>query len=189
LHEWADGRTAIRTLCASEVALPVVATLSPSTLETAQGEDDADVIFFEGPPGDGSFFSVLSASGLGASRASNAEVVVTAGAGAEHCLDEVDRFAAALGAVRASTQTLADRIGGSAPVVDIRHERVAPRLYIACGASGSPQHLDAISSGATIVAIDRDPKAPVVRAAHYALLGDLSSLLGDLIQAAEKEPS
>lgn len=177
LHEWNWDRTKRRTVTTSEFTIPVVATVSTANMETAHGEDDAEVISIDSPTVEGYDIS-LREQPASAQHLEEAEIVVTAGLGAAEFLDQVDRLAEALGACRASTQSLWQAgLADKASVVDLSIRRIAPRLNLICGAAGSPSHLGAIGAGCTIVALGRDPLSPLFRAATYGLLGELAETL------------
>jgi electron transfer flavoprotein alpha subunit len=97
-------------------------------------------------------------------------------------------------------RVLADALGGelacSRPVADmgwlpfahqvgISASTVSPDVYIACGISGASQHVAAMRDSGRIIAINKDPIAPIFRVAHYGIVGDLLEVIPALITQAK----
>lgn len=119
----------------------------------------------------------------------NAEVVVAGGRGIKRKedLEMLSRLAELMGGVLGVSRALVDAgMIGSAHQVGYSGNRVKPKLYVACGISGAPQHLAGMKEAEKIIAINSDPSAPIFSICDYGYVGDLYEIVPKLIQAVSQ---
>lgn len=121
-----------------------------------------------------------------------AGIIVSVGRGIKEKenLHIVEELAAALGAELAASRPICDN--GWLPMdrqVGSSGQTVAPKVYVAVGISGAIQHLVGMKGAKTIVAINKDPEAPIFEVADYGIAGDLFEVIPALTEAVKKARS
>jgi len=131
---------------------------------------------------------VISASGDKVDL-SEAEIIVAAGRGAkdEEGQQLVSELANVLGASIGASRALTEA-GIMDPSLQIGQtgKVVSPQLYIAIGISGAIQHVAGMTNSKVIVAINKDPDAPIFEIADYGIVGDLYKVLPPFIEELKK---
>jgi electron transfer flavoprotein alpha subunit len=120
---------------------------------------------------------------------SKADVIVAVGRGikSQENLALVEQLAAALGAEVAASRPICD--AGWLPIdrqIGSSGQTVAPKLYVALGISGAIQHLVGMKNASTIVAVNKDPEAPIFDIADYGIVGDLFEVVPVLTEEIKK---
>ncbi len=190
-----DSLTAVRPVyggkALAEVELlkePKIAVIRPNSMkiEAAEGKGEVEYIACDAVESRVEF--VEARPKTGDIDLTEAEIVVSGGrgvGGADFTLIEslARASGAAVGASRSAVdegwRPHSDQVGQTGKVV-------SPKLYIACGISGAVQHLAGMSSSGIVVAVNKDPEAPIFSRADYGVVGDLFEVLPLLTEEIRK---
>jgi electron transfer flavoprotein alpha subunit len=160
---------------------PSPAPATPAPIERLDGGQPADIRIEKTEPVSGADTRVTSAERI---------VAVGRGLKARADLALAEGLATALGAELGCSMPIADDFGWVAKerYIGRSGQHVSPRLYVAIGISGAPQHLEGVRDAKVVVAINSDPAAPVFRRAGYGIVGDLYEVVPALQAALGDRP-
>lgn len=172
--------TSIAVATCQRAAFSAVAAGEPGTVETVEPSIDAEAARTR--------FVAMERAEMGEENITEADVVVAGGRG----LGDAEKF----GVVQDLAAALGGVMGASRPVVDqgwVGHDRqigssgitVRPKLYFALGISGAVQHVVGMRESDVIVAINKDPQAPIFEYAHYGIADDLFKVVPALLAELE----
>jgi electron transfer flavoprotein alpha subunit len=196
--EWTDGKLRARRPVYSGKAFatvevtstPAIATTRPNAFPAEEaGGGAAEVVNVSVDASSNVKLLETKVPEAGELSIAEADIIVSGGRG----LKEAANFSY----IRDLAHAIGGAVGASRATVDagwIDHQHqigqtgrvVSPNLYIAAGVSGAIQHLAGMSSSKHIIAINKDPEAPIFRVADLGVVGDLFQILPALTEEVKK---
>ena len=196
--EWTDGKLRARRPVYSGKAFatidvsgkPAIATTRPNAFPAEEtGSGAAEVVELSASADGRVKVMETKMPEAGELSIAEADIIVSGGRG----LKEAQNFSL----IRDLAHAIGGAVGASRATVDagwIDHQHqvgqtgrvVTPNLYIAAGVSGAIQHLAGMTASKHIVAINKDPEAPIFRVADLGVVGDLFTILPALTEEVKK---
>lgn len=168
-----------------------VLTLSQNSFELAETPNAATIEQFNPQVADDQFSTVVKETKkvTGKVLLTDAEVVISGGRGMKGAKNwaGLEELADLLKAGLACSRPVSDEgWRGHEEHVGQTGKIIAPNLYFAFGISGAIQHLGGVSSSKVIVAVNKDPEAPIFEAADYGIVGDVFKVIPQLIEGVKE---
>lgn len=182
----AEGR-AVEVLCTDGF---VAGMIMEGAEEAEPSAERAKITAMTGEEPEGSVGITATYTEVGGVDLSSAERVVSVGAGigSKERIELVKELAKAFHAEVSCSLPLCDnyRWFEHSRVVGSSTQRISPRIYLAVGISGQPQHMMGVRGAKTIIAVNNDPEAPIFSKCNYGIIGDLNKILPVLTEALSK---
>ena len=168
-----------------------VLTFSQNSFELVETGGSAAIESFDPQVSDDDFSTEVKETKkvTGQVLLTDAEIVVSGGRGMKgpENWNILEELADLLGAGLACSRPVSDEgWRGHSEHVGQTGKIIAPNLYFAFGISGAIQHLGGVSSSKVIVAVNKDPEAPIFEAADYGIVGDVFKVLPQLIEGVKE---
>jgi electron transfer flavoprotein alpha subunit len=171
---------------------PYLVTLRAGTFPVLQRDSlQGDIIPLASPLTDGNLpkrFLAYVEAALGGVDITQADILVSVGRGIKgpENLPLVKEFAEAIGGTLSCSRPVVDKKWlPKGCQVGTSGKTVKPKIYLAVGISGAFQHIAGMKGAGTVIAINKDPKAPIFGVAHYGIVGDLFKIIPALKEKAK----
>lgn len=168
-----------------------ILTLAQNSFGIIENSVDAKIEAFDAAVNDADIqFEVKDVNKVtGKVLLNDAEIVVSGGRGMKgpENWGPIEELADTLGGATACSRPVSDE--GWRPHAEHTGQTgkiIAPNLYFALGISGAIQHVAGVSSSKVIVAVNKDPEAPIFEVADYGIVGDVMKVLPELISSVKK---